>query len=63
MKVICKNSKEYLSKCTCKQSQIEAEGYGGDDVEVIEAFMSDRSDVMCVENYTAVIVSVFNVSG
>lgn len=58
----CLQKQRFFIKNTSKQNQKEAKGQDGDTIVIVEVPVTDRADVMSVENGTAVHVCVFNVS-
>lgn len=62
MKAIGNKSRDSSSKSTSEKYLKEGEGQGGDNKEIVEFTVTDRANVMSVENGTTLDVWVFNVS-
>lgn len=62
MRVIANKSNESSSSNTSVQNQNKSRGRGGDDLEIVEVFLTGSACALSVENGIAASFRVFNVS-
>lgn len=62
MKPIANKSKNSFQKNTFERDRREAKGPGGDKIDIMEDFLTDRTNAISMENCTPANVSLFSVS-